>query len=319
MTPDHEPDHFAPKPDDDVRRWFRALPPPPQGQVPPYWRANVLARIDQRRARRAAWTWWLPRQPPAWVTVAAIVLLCSLSVNIWWAVHTLGQRQPEAQRTLDVPPAYRFQQGIQNVQALGAFAARRPALQEPSLGLAFAPQEVSLTAFRLGTVYADAVATLRSGAWETARQQVDSLIYLLENLQAPALLAEHLRHVQTLMHSQRYAGELLAKLLALFEPLYAMEYAHTQDPQVLAFFQAGAWLETILLAAQAGDAVVLKQAPAVQHIRTAFTRLKVPPEVLSELEALRQLMTGQELTADQSREIQRLTKNLQRTLGAIPG
>jgi hypothetical protein len=318
MPRENEPTRLDDANDDDIIGWFRTLASPRDGQVSPHLRASVLAQIDQRRARRKLWRWVSPAWPTAWVAVGTAALVLSLSVNVWWGVQILRQRVLASQPSPQSLSTYRFQQDLQHPQAFGAAVPARLALQEQTGGLGFAPQDTRIPCFRMGTVYTDALATLRSGALETAMQHVDLLIRMLEGMQAPAALSDYLHQMQTLVHSRQYGAEPLTTFLALFESLYEAAYRQPEETEAWTFFHIGTWLENMSLAARAGETTVLRQDVAVQHFRTALTSLGVPHDVLQALGQVSQLVAAHERTDRSRMQIHQLVQEMQRTLGAMP-
>lgn len=304
--------------DDDIIRWFQALPPPHAGQVSPHLRARVLAQIDQRRAGGRLWPWRPWAGSPAWRTVCAAAMLLSLSVNIWWGLDVLGRRTHAQSPSPPLLSTDTFQQDLQDIQAFGTAVPLRSGWRAQGGGLGFVPEDMRRTFVRLGTVYTDALAGLRSGARETAAQQVDLLSDLLEQVQAPAVLAAYLHQVQLLLHHPRDAGASLTTFLALFEALYAAAYTQPQATEAWTLFHLGAWLENMALAAQAGDTVVLRQAGALEHFRTTLTALQVPPVVLHALDQLHQLVAAEALTDSGRRTILQLVHTMQQTFGVLP-
>ena len=103
----YQPDYPQPDPpkDPEIEGWFRALGPPPAGQVSPALRAHVRARIAQEQARLSIWTWLVRRTVPAWTSVVAVGLLLALGVQVWrgWRQHggTTRGREPAGPRRHD--------------------------------------------------------------------------------------------------------------------------------------------------------------------------------------------------------------------------
>jgi len=152
-----------PPKDPEIQRWFQALGPPPSGQAPPDLRVKVWARITQRRARHGVLAWVPALAHPAWAAALAIVLVLSIGLNVWWSILGVGHM---ADRGLSEPsPAgrlhtYRFQAEMTRIHNLGAVVAAAPPLQEPSMVVGFTPQAARSDFFRIGTLYAEALAAL---------------------------------------------------------------------------------------------------------------------------------------------------------------
>jgi hypothetical protein len=303
-----------PHDDADLIRWFQALGPPPPGQAPPHLRASVRARIEQYRVRRGLWAWLRQPWPGGLVPALATGFVLSLAVNIWW-----GLERPDTKALTEQKPAYTYQflQTIHGASTPGSLVASRPAVSARPTGLGFALQETRVIYFRQGWLFADALAALHSGASQVAVQRLDTLTKSLQSLQAPQALYRYLEEMRALQQQQRYTDPELASFLALFETLYESEYSQDQDPTAVPLFRLGAWLETLALAAAAGDAAALRQAPAVDYFRQALITLDAPPELLQAFADLQRLASSPAMSAVELRTFRQLVQQAQQTLGAL--
>ena len=319
--------HDDPPKDPEILNWFQTLGPPPQGQASPQLRAKVRARIAQLQARPGFFA-WVPRLlSPAWGTALAMALVLSMGLNIWWGIRGVRLPPPD-DRQATAPPlgplnaagrlrTYHFQREMAQAHLLGTLVAAQPARWEPSTVVGFIPQAARPTFFRIGTLYADTLAALHGGPVEAATQRLDLLRRALASVQAPRVLPQYLRTIQTQLQSQPDARAEVALVLALFEPLYAEAYATTDTAEHVTLFQAGAWLENLALAAAAGDGAALQQGSAmVAQVRRALTQLQAPPDVLEALARLRALLTRPALTAHELTAIRALIQDIQRQLSA---
>jgi hypothetical protein len=277
----------------------------------------VLAQVEQQQARHRAWAWMPQTWSPAWASAVVVGLVLSLAVNVWWGAKAIRSTASDEYLHQQSLSTYRFQRGMQNAKALGTFVTARAAFGEQVVGLGFAPRDLRITFFRMGTLYTDALAALHSGALDVAAERVDALTKVLDHVQAPPALSHYLGEMQTLLPSRRYGGEELAKFLALFELLYEHEYAKPHEAGRVTLFQAGSWLENMYLAAAAGDKTSLKQGPTVQYFRRALTRLRAPHEVLEALNQLRHLIARQGMTDEDVQTILTLIQDVQQILGAM--
>jgi hypothetical protein len=211
---------------------------------------------------------------------------------------------------------YRFQVGMPRAKELGTFVAAHSTLRESPAVVGFTPQAARATFFRIGTLYAEALAALQSGTVAAAAPRLDVLVRALATVQAPRPLAQYLREMQTVLQSQRYTGEEVALFLALFEPLYEDAYVRTTTREGWLLFRAGTWLENLLLAAAAGDPMALQQGGGVlADIHRTLTRLQAPSEVLETLARLHRLVTTLPLTDQDMGTIRILVQELQGMLG----
>jgi hypothetical protein len=308
----------------DIIRLFAAIRSPHGVQAPRDFRAKVLARLAQRRAHRGRLAGWTRVLTPVWVPALAAGLLLSLSANVWLGFWALGQRESGDRQTAipvlgpldsDLPfDAYTFQAGIQSATDLGALATAHSVMGQQAVAFGFVAKAETARCFLIGALYAEALAYLRGGDLHGAAQRLAAIDTELVGSQAPRSLDQYLDKVRELLGSRRYASEALGEFLALFEPLYA-EYARSQGAERLLLFRAGAWSESVLLAAAAGDKAALRQAHAVQYFRQAMARLKAPKGVYDVLEHVSHLMGQQEMSDRDVKEVLRLVKKLQLLLG----
>jgi hypothetical protein len=251
-----------------------------------------------------------------------VVLVLSLGLNVWWGILHFGPAPPGETVPGDLGSAeslhtYRFQVGMARSIDVGALLAARPARWDPTPVVGFTPQAARSITVRLGGLYADTLAAMQGGTHEAADQHLGVLIQALTSVQAPRALPQYLRAMQTLMQNPQYERELVARFLALFEPLYEDAYARPDMGEQVTLFRAGAWLETLALAAAVGDrAAVHHGAELVGEIHRGLAQLHAPPEVLDALERLRSLVARQVLTDQDVQAIRALVQDLQGMLSA---
>ena len=317
--------HDDPPKDPELVHWFQTLGPPPMGQAPSNLRVKVRARIEQQRARRGVFAWMPSVGSPVWAVALAMVFVVSVGLNVWWGVTGFGPRSSGTRQAADTSvgdlgPAgrlrtYRFQVGMARAPEFGTFVAAHPALQEPTAVVGFTPQAARTAYFRMGTRYAEALAALHGGAPEVAAPRLDLLMQALASVQAPHALPQYLHELHTLLQSRRYEAAVMARFLALFEPLYEDAYARTDTEEGLLLFRAGAWVENLSLAAAAGDRAAVRQAGAVvEAFRTAFIQLHAPQEALEALARLRPLVARQALSDQEMSAIRALVQDIQSRL-----
>jgi hypothetical protein len=307
-----KPERFDQDNDADIVRWFEALGPPPEGQVSPHLRTEVLTRIEQRRSQSGIWAWLPHGNAPLWRPALAVALLLSVGLNVWWGVYSRPTPPSWSQNALQ---AYRFLRAIRNPEQLGPLVTARSAFGARIVGLGFAPQNPRIVFFRMGTIYADALAALRGDAPDVAAQRLHALRQALERLQAPRILTDYLREIRTLHRGQHYGGEELATFLALFETLYQVEYAKDESTEAVGLFQLGAWLETMTLAAVAKDTTALHQEAAVRHFQTVLGHIEAPREALEALKRLGHYVSAEPMTDNDIRTILTLVRRIQQILG----
>ena len=209
-------------------------------------------------------------------------------------------------------PIAQFQSQIKHTSALGTFVAAHAAGRAPAAIAAFTPQAARTTFVRLGTVYAEALATLVSSEVEETLQRLDMLTRDLTAVQAPLPLVQYLRALHTLLQRQSPPGEEVTTFLALFESLYEGAYAGADTSAWLRLFRLGAWLENMYLAAAARDAAALQRGgPALEEVRSTLTLDQGPPEVLAALAQMQRLLAQPALTEGELRTLQLLVQDIQ--------
>jgi hypothetical protein len=301
------------------------LGPPPEGQAPPDLRVKVWARIAQQRAQRGVSAWVPTLGRPAWAAALALVLVLSVAFNVWWGVLSFGPRPPGARHVADSLLSdlsdagrlrtYRLQAEMTQIHDLGTVVAAAPPLQEPAAVVGFTPQVARTSFFRIGTLYAEALAALQGGAVEVASQRLDFLMQALARVQAPRVQTQYLGEIKTLLHRRQYEDEVVARFLALFEPLYEDVYATDGLTESILLFRTGAWLENMYLAAASGDAAAVKRGgQAVDEVSSILVRLRAPRGVLEALERLRPLVVRQHLTDRDMHAVRTLVKDMQAML-----
>jgi hypothetical protein len=246
--------------------------------------------------------------------VLAAGLILSLAVNVWWQIDSQQTARPLEQQPVY---AYQFLQGLRENTALGTLVAARAAVREQPIGLGFALQDARIIFFRMGIMFTDALAALHSETLHVAEQHLDTLAKALNSVQAPRALAQYLRELQAMQQSQRYSGAELAKFLALFEPLFVAEYAPTDTAAAVILFRLGAWLETMALAAAAGDPISQQQEAAIRYFRSVLPGLQTPPEVEQALAQMQRLVNAPALTAADWQTLRDLIQRTQKILGAL--
>ena len=199
------PSHDDPPRDATIAQWFAAVGPPPTGAAPPHLQARVRARLVQSQAQRGLGA-WLSRLglPHGSRGTGGQVWYCRWVSMSGGDVRTLGLRAPGVQQGTDTRQdaggtaqrlhIARFQRQIQPAQALGTFVAAHSALREPATFAAFTPQAARSAFIHLGTLYAEALATLTSGDVQATTQRLDVLVQLLARVQAPPALPQYLQY-----------------------------------------------------------------------------------------------------------------------------
>src|SRR5215510_7086170 len=81
----------------DLIRLFQAVKSP-EARLRSDFRAKVLTRVEQRRAHHGLLGGLTPLLTPWWAPALAVMLLLSLSVNMWMGFRAFGQRTLDGQQ-----------------------------------------------------------------------------------------------------------------------------------------------------------------------------------------------------------------------------
>jgi len=309
-----EPTH-----DPEIHQWFQGLGPPAVQQAPPYLQAKVRARIlnQQQQAGIGAWLGQLAR--PMWATALTALFVLSLGANIWWGLEGRMEEGPKvADASARALTVYPFQSQFPQNEALQTAVTARATIEEKDIGRAFvSAQDRRVAFFRMGTVYADALAALHSQAPDAAEAPLRRLGDTLRDIEAPAILVSYLQEVTTWMQHSSYTDDERTQLLALFEPLYVTAYNRQDDAHAVSLFQIAAWLENMALVASTKERVLVEQTAVLQGYHNALTDLQAPSKAIEAFEKIRTLASQAELSQAERLEIRGLVQTIQQLLGAM--
>jgi len=305
----------------DLIRLFQAVRPSEEVKPRPDFRAKVLAKVEQRRARHGLLDGLAPLLTPWWAPALAVMLLLSLSVNVWMGFGAFGPRTPDSQQAAGpvLDPLGRerplqastFQARIHSATDLGTLVTAHAVADEPAVAFGFAATSERARFFLLGTQYAEALAYVDSGHFDTAAQRLAAMHQELSDMQGRSALSSYLSVMQHLLQNRQYTEEVLREFLALFEVLYT-EDVKSVGAESLMLFRAGAWMENMKLAAAAGDKDTLRQVTTVQYFRREMQSLHAPQGILNALEQISHIVAKSELTDRDIKEILTLAKQVQR-------
>jgi hypothetical protein len=316
MPPPDELERYERTEAQDIIHLFEAVRPSQEIPTPANFRANVLAKVDQRRARQGVFTWITAMVTPAWAPALAAALLLSLGVNVWLGFRNGERPTSGAQQvasTLQGPlNAYVFQASLTKEADLGALVTTQAAIERQVVAFGFAAKPAPAKSFLIGALYIETLAYVRSGDFAAATQRWATINKELAPVPEP--LATHMHQVQRLLQSQNPTPETIGTSLALFEPFYEA-YVKDADAAQLTLFQMGAWLGNMSLAAAAHDQAALRHLDTIQYFSHEMQRLHAPAGVLDALDRLQTLL-GQEALSDRDLNVVlKLVQKMQRMLG----
>ncbi len=278
-------------------------------RAPPDFRLKVLSKIENTPSRLGVFAWLNAALGPGWVpALTAALLVLSLGVNVWLGARALG---PSEVQTVRVPaPAHAFQENINLGKGgdLGALVTAQGAQAGP-VAYGFAGKSTPQQSFLLGTLYAEALAYVRSGDIEVATQRWQAMDQALAQAQEP--LRSYRHNMQAWLEQSPPALERFQALLPLFETAFEL-YAERLEHQMLPRFQAGAWMTNMRLAAAAGDAQGLRHGAEVDYF---LSRLDAPKGVEDRLTRLGELLAKQNLSERDIKTVDKLVKKMQQILG----
>lgn len=289
----------------------------PQGELraPADFRLKVLSRIERTPSRRGALSWLQVAFVPTWApALTAALLVLSLGTNVWLGTRVLETSKPAVNRlasevgTLKEPMGVHvFQRGLRPGVDLGALiAAQETELESTSYG--FAGEASGSKAFRLGTLYAEALALARSGDIEAASQRWHMMEQAMGQPAEPMLT--YLRDVQKSLQQEPPASERFQALLPLFESFHEASAVREHD-QALLLFQAGAWMTNMRLAAAVGDVEGLHRGRVVDYF---LSRLEGPKGVEERLQQLDDLLAKKTLSEQELKAVDKLVVKVQQIL-----
>jgi hypothetical protein len=302
----------------EIMHLFAAARPSQEIQAPADFRAKVLAKVEKRRSRQGVFAWFTGVFTPAWAPALAAGLLLSLGFNAWLGSQVLGWRNTGKQQvasrnqgSLGPPNAYVLQASITREADLGALVTEHSVIGEQVVAFGFAAKPASARSFLIGTLYAEALAYVRSGDLDAAAQRWAAIDK--ELVQVPDLLTTHMRKIQTLLESQNHAPEVLGGGLALFEPFYET-YAKDTGGERLTLFRMGTWLENMSLAAAANDQASLRHLDTVEYFTREMQRLHAPKGVLDALKRMHTILGKADITERDAKVVLTLVQKMQRML-----
>lgn len=243
---------------------------------------------------------------------------------MWLGIRTLGRPAPTvrvADQAVSNPQrhwqfdAYTFQVGIQSHTALGMLVASHSLAEKSATIFGFTTtRPVGTIVFQIGMLYADTLACLHSDALPAARQLLGAIKNVLDGLPASTVLSMYLEKMRSLLESQSLPAQVRGEFLTLFETLFS-EYARGAGSEFLPLFRAGVWLESLYLAALAGDEAALRRGNAVAYFQSEMETLHAPQGVRDTLEQLRFLLSQPVLTDADVAAVRKRIQRLHALLG----
>jgi hypothetical protein len=307
----------------DLLRVMEAARPSHNIYAPPHFYAKVMQRVEQRRAYRGRFAAWLPLLPPVWVPALSVGLLVSLGLNLWlglgtWVNHAAGP--PQIAHTLldrferdTRVQARAFQLGTTSAADLNMLVVTHSAVDTQSNTLGFTDQTPRTLPFLVGTLYVEALASMRSGSLEAAVQRMRIIDTALSMTPLPHVLGQYLRALQPLLATASPPPEVFAALLPLFEPLYD-DYTRNRGLEAMTLFRLGVWLENMLLATATNDPAVPRQGDTAKAFHQAMQHLRAPTAVQERLAQLSALLAQPAMTAKDVTQMLALVQKIQRLL-----
>jgi hypothetical protein len=183
-----------------------------------------------------------------------------------------------------------------------------------ALAFGFAAKSPEATFFLIGSLYAEAVAYIRSGNLDLAAQRLAAIETESIKLQVPSALYNYVSRLRNLVETQRYPAEVLGEFAALLQP-FLEEYGVSQSADRRTLLRAGAWLVDMSLAAAAGDKELLKQVSALHYFSSELQRLQAPKGVLDALAEFTAIVSKPDLNEQDVARVLTLVQTMQTVLG----
>jgi hypothetical protein len=206
-----------------------------------------------------------------------------------------------------------YQSNIQGDKDLGTLAAAHPAIADQAIAYGFAAKSDEAKFFIIGSLYAEALAYLRSDNTDLAVKRLEAIEKELIALRAPNSLYNYISKTRNLIETNRYPGEILGEFLALLQP-FCEDYAQSRGEDKLTLFRAGSWLVNLSLTAAAQDKAMLQQPAKVHYFTVEMKRLDAPKGVLDALDKITTIVEKKEVTDADLKEVLKLVKQIQTIL-----
>ena len=270
---------------------LKAPAPPPQRSS--WW--TVLAAV-----------WSMPRYQLAG-TVAMVLLVAVLTPRLlqWGEEKQLSEARGNV---------WQYQARLQPQKHLSGLVREHSILSEQPSTFGFAARPEGSRFFLIGSLYAEALAHVRSGNFETARQLWTALEKEVLALQPPEALADYLRQARTRLENGQSSPQEVGGFLARFQPLVEA-YAQSKGAEQRLLLQAGAWLVNLGLTAATNNEGLRRQMVTVQYFRSELHKLLAPNGVLEALDKIAHIMEKPHLAATDTQEVLAQVKRIQLLLG----
>ncbi len=206
-----------------------------------------------------------------------------------------------------------LQARIKSEKPLTTLAMQHSAIGEEAIAFGFAAKSEEAKFFIIGSLYADALAHLRSGAADLAAKRLESIETELLALQAPSSLYNYISKMRNMIERRHYDTKVLEEVLALFQPLWE-DYTRGKGEDKLILFRAGSWLVDMSLIAGAQDTELLRQPVKAKYFTDAMKKLSAPKGVVEAFDLISQITEKQQIAEADAKEVLKLVKQIQTIL-----
>jgi hypothetical protein len=206
-----------------------------------------------------------------------------------------------------------LQARIKSEKPLTTVAMQHSAIGEEAIAFGFAAKSEEAKFFIIGSLYADALAHLRSGAADLAAKRLESIETELLALRAPSSLYNYISKMRNMIEQKRYDTEMIEEFMALFQPLWE-DYTRSKGDDKLILFRAGSWLVDMSLIAGAQDTELLRQPVKAKYFTEAMKKLSAPKGVVEAFDQITQITEKQQIIDTDAKEVLKLVKQIQTIL-----
>ncbi|MBN1254744.1 MAG: hypothetical protein JXA50_05670 [Deltaproteobacteria bacterium] len=207
-----------------------------------------------------------------------------------------------------------FQSGITSDKSIGTLAKEQSTIGTKATAYGFAAKSEEAKFFLIGTLYAEALAYLRSNDIDLAADRLKAIEKNFIDLNVPSSLYNYISKTRNLLETKRYSVEVVGEFLSLFQPFYE-DYAKGKGDDWLTLFRAGTWLVDMSLAAAAGDTNLLRQKAKLDYFTTEMKRMDAPKGALDALAEITKISEQKEIAEKDAKQVLKLVKKIQTVLG----
>jgi hypothetical protein len=222
-----------------------------------------------------------------------------------------------------VHDSLKFQAAIKTNQNLATLVDKFSPIDEASAKFGFSSQSQSNNSFNIGSLYAETLAYVRSRDLEASAKHLDTLFKTLLEQQPVdnSSLVKHSTNQSQKVHliqvklanlsntDEKAIEDILIDLHSSYE-----RYSANLSASDLIYFQVGAWVVDVALAALTDNKQLIGQGDTLNYLLSELPRLNVPKGVTVALTQMRDISAKSEISDRDLKNFYRLTQKLRMLL-----